>query len=99
PTTTPTNTPTNTPTTTPTSTPTNTPTNTPTRTPTPTPTCPAITVSRTGGGTFPAGTYNTAYTGQSVTASGGTGSYSFIVSSGTFPSALSLPIARALTAP
>ncbi len=53
-------------------------------------TCPVITVSRTGGGSFPTGTFNTAYTGQSVTATGGGGSYTFAVTSGALPTGLSL---------
>ena len=51
-------------------------------------TCPTITVSRTGGGAFPAGNYNTAYTGQSVTASGGSGFYTFAVTAGALPTGL-----------
>ncbi|HUP63462.1 MAG TPA: putative Ig domain-containing protein [Thermoanaerobaculia bacterium] len=47
--------------------------------------CPVITVSRTGGGAFPAGTFNVAYAGESFTASGGTGPYTFAVTAGTFP--------------
>jgi len=53
-------------------------------------TCPTITVARTGGGSFPAGIFNTAYTGQSVTASGGSGSYTFAVTVGSLPTGLSL---------
>jgi hypothetical protein len=53
-------------------------------------TCPTITVTRNGGGAFPAGTYNVAYTGQSVTATGGTGPYSFVVATGALPTNLSL---------
>jgi VCBS repeat-containing protein len=53
-------------------------------------TCPVITVARNGGGLFPAGTFNTAYNGQSFTASGGTAAYTFAVVSGTFPTGLSL---------
>src|SRR6185369_3593223 len=50
----------------------------------------SITPARTGGGSFPAGTVGTAYAGQSFTASGGTGPYTFAVTSGTFPTNLSL---------
>ncbi|HSP15269.1 MAG TPA: putative Ig domain-containing protein [Thermoanaerobaculia bacterium] len=53
-------------------------------------TCPPIAVTRTGGGSFPAGTAGTAYAGQSFTASGGTGPYTFTVTSGTFPPGLTL---------
>ena len=53
-------------------------------------TCPSITVARTGGGSFPAGTFNTAYAGQSVMASGGTAPYSFAVTSGALPGSVSL---------
>ena len=53
-------------------------------------TCPSITVTRNGGGAFPAGTFNVAYTGQSVTASGGTGPYTFVVATGALPTNLSL---------
>jgi hypothetical protein len=51
---------------------------------------PAITVARSGGGSFPAGTYNVAYAGQSVTATGGDGSFTFALTGGTFPSGLNL---------
>ena len=50
----------------------------------------AITPARAGGGSFPAGTIGSAYTGQSFTASGGTGPYTFAVTGGTFPTNLSL---------
>jgi hypothetical protein len=60
-------------------------------------TCATITVSRTGGGAFPAGTYNTPYTGQSVTASGGSGSYTFAVTAGALPAGLSLSSAGAIS--
>src|SRR5207244_2611930 len=53
-------------------------------------TCPTITPARTGGGSFPAAIFNTAYSGQSFTASGGAGPYTFAVTGGTFPSGLSL---------
>ena len=51
---------------------------------------PAIIVSRSSGGSFPAGTYNAAYTSQSVTATGGDSSFTFAVTSGTLPSGLGL---------
>ncbi|MEA2568906.1 MAG: hypothetical protein QOI24_907, partial [Acidobacteriota bacterium] len=60
-------------------------------------TCPTITVTRTGGGSFPAATFNTVYAGQSVTASGGGGSYSFAVTAGTFPTGLSLASGGGIT--
>ena len=53
-------------------------------------TCPTITVARTGGGSFPAGIFNTAYTGQSVTASGSAGPFTFAVTLGSLPTGLSL---------
>jgi len=55
-------------------------------------TCPTINVTRNGGGAFPNGTYNSAYTGQSFTASGPplVGAYTFAVTGGTFPTNLSL---------
>ena len=53
-------------------------------------TCSTITVTRNGGGTFPAGVFNSAYTGQSFTATGGTGPYAFAVTAGTFPPGLTL---------
>jgi large repetitive protein len=53
-------------------------------------TCPAITVTRNGGGSFPAGMFNVAYNGESVTASGGSGSYTFAVATGSLPTNLSL---------
>ena len=54
--------------------------------------CPTITVARTGGGSFPAATFNVAYgTGQSVTASGsGATPYTYQVTSGALPSGLTL---------
>jgi hypothetical protein len=52
--------------------------------------CPVITVARTGGGAFPNGTFNAAYTGQSFTGSGGTAPYTFAVTAGTFPTGLTL---------
>jgi len=52
--------------------------------------CPVIGVARTGGGAFPAGTFNTAYTGESFAGSGGTAPYTFAVTSGTFPTGLTL---------
>src|SRR5204863_1110372 len=45
-------------------------------------TCSVITVARTGGGSFPAAVFGVAYTGQSVTASGGTSPYTFAVTGG-----------------
>jgi len=53
-------------------------------------TCPAITPARTGGGTFPAGVFNTVYAGGSFTATGGAGPYTFAVTAGTFPTGLTL---------
>jgi len=53
-------------------------------------TCPTITAARTGGGAFPAGIFNTAYNGQSFTATGGTGPYTFAVTGGTFATGLNL---------
>jgi hypothetical protein len=54
-------------------------------------TCPAIAVSRNPSGvSFPQGMYNTAYTGESVIASGGSGSYTFAVTSGSLPTSLLL---------
>ena len=58
--------------------------------------CPTITVTRTGGGSFPAGIYNTAYTGQSVTASGSSG-FTFGVTVGALPTGLSLAMAGAIS--
>jgi len=60
-------------------------------------TCPVITVSRSGGGSFPAGIFNSAYTGQSVTASGGTGPYTFTLTSGSLPTGLSLASGGAIS--
>ena len=60
-------------------------------------TCPAITVARTGGGSFPAGTFNTAYVGQSVTASGGSGPYTFAVTMNALPTGLSLSSGGAIS--
>src|SRR5262249_56719106 len=92
---TPSNTPTRTPTSTntatntATNTPTNTATVTPTPTITPTPTCAPITVSRLGGGSLLAGVYNVAYS-DSLTASGGTGPYTFTLIAGATPTGISL---------
>ena len=60
-------------------------------------TCPAITVARNGGGSFPAGTFNTAYVGQSMTASGGLGPYTFTVTAGALPTNLSLSSGGAIS--
>jgi hypothetical protein len=49
--------------------------------------CPTITVDPP---TLPSGTIGTAYAGGPVTASGGTGPYTFAVTSGTFPTGLTL---------
>jgi len=52
--------------------------------------CPTITVTRTGGGIFPAGTIGSAYS-QSVTASGSNGTpYTFSVTGGALPAGLTL---------
>ncbi|MBB5033349.1 putative Ig domain-containing protein [Prosthecobacter vanneervenii] len=51
-----------------------------------TPACPAIVVSPT---TLPSGSINTAYS-QTISASGGNGTYTYSVSSGTLPAGLSL---------
>jgi len=59
--------------------------------------CPAITVSRTGGGSFPAASYNVSYTGQSLSASGGTAPYTFTKSSGNLPTGISLSSSGALS--
>ncbi len=60
-------------------------------------TCPTITVTRTGGGSFPAATFNAAYAGQSVTASGGAAPYTFAVTGGTFPPGLMLAAAGTIS--
>ena len=60
-------------------------------------TCPTINVTRNGGGAFPAGTFNTAYAGQSVVASGGSGTYTYAVFSGSLPTGLSLSAAGAIS--
>jgi len=60
-------------------------------------TCPTITVARTGGGSFPAGIFNTAYTGQSVTASGSAGPFTFAVTLGSLPTGLSLSSGGAIS--
>src|SRR5207253_3503384 len=60
-------------------------------------TCPTITVTRNGGGSFPAGTFNTAYLGQSLTASGTAGPYTFAVTGGSFPGGLSLASTGAIS--
>ncbi|HMC70510.1 MAG TPA: putative Ig domain-containing protein, partial [Mycobacteriales bacterium] len=60
-------------------------------------TCPTITVTRNGGGSFPQGTISSAYTGQSVLASGGSGTYTFAVTSGALPNSLSLSSAGAIS--
>ena len=59
-------------------------------------TCPVITVTRNGGGSFPAGVFNTAYTGQSVTASP-VSTYTFAVTSGSLPTGLSLASGGAIS--
>ncbi|MGA8807234.1 MAG: putative Ig domain-containing protein, partial [Thermoanaerobaculia bacterium] len=59
-------------------------------------TCPTITVTRNGGGSFPAGVFNTAYTGQSVTASPSS-TYTFAVTSGSLPTGLSLSSGGAIS--
>ncbi len=51
--------------------------------------CPTITVSPAAGA-LPAGTANTAYVGQTFTASGGAGPYTFSVGSGSLPDGLTL---------
>ena len=60
-------------------------------------TCPTITVARTGGGAFPAGTISTAYVGQSVVAAGGSGTYTYAIFSGSLPTGLSLSAAGAIS--
>jgi hypothetical protein len=60
-------------------------------------TCAPLTVARTGGASFPAGMYNTAYTGQSVVATGGGGSYTYAITSGALPTSLSLSSAGAIS--
>ena len=62
-------------------------------------TCPTITVSRNGGGSFPNGIFNTAYTGQSVVASptGGGEVYTFAVTLGSLPTGLSLSSSGAIS--
>jgi VCBS repeat-containing protein len=60
-------------------------------------TCPPITVARNGGGSFPTGTYNTSYSGQSVVASGGSGTYTFAKTSGNLPTGLSISSAGAIS--
>ncbi len=52
-------------------------------------TCPTITVTRTGGGSFPNGIFNAAYTGQSASASPA-GTYTFAVTAGALPNGLTL---------
>jgi hypothetical protein len=59
-------------------------------------TCPTITVSRNGGGSFPAGIFNTAYTGQSVTATPAS-TYTFAVTLGALPTGLSLSSGGAIS--
>jgi len=60
--------------------------------------CPTITVGRTGGGTFPQGTYNVAYSSQSATASGSNGTpYNFTISLGALPTGLSMSTAGAIS--
>jgi large repetitive protein len=54
-------------------------------------TCPTITVTRNGGGSFPTATFNVAYPGgNSFTASGGSGSYTFAYNGGTPPPGINL---------
>jgi len=60
-------------------------------------TCPTITVARTGGGSFPAGIFNTAYTGQSVVASGSAGPFTYAVTVGALPTGLSLSSGGAIS--
>ena len=60
-------------------------------------TCPTITVTRNPSGAFPAGTFNTAYVGQSVIASGGSGTYTYAIFSGSLPTGLSLSAAGAIS--
>ncbi len=59
-------------------------------------TCPTITVTRNGGGSFPAGIFNTAYSGQSVTAAPAS-TYTFAVTLGAMPTGLSLSSAGAIS--
>jgi hypothetical protein len=61
-------------------------------------TCPTITVTRTGGGSFPAGTFSTAYIGQSVAASGSAGTpFTFAVTAGALPGGLALATGGAIS--
>jgi large repetitive protein len=53
-------------------------------------TCPTITVTRNPSGSFPNAVFNSAYTGESVIASGGTGPYTFQVTAGALPTNLAL---------
>jgi len=60
--------------------------------------CPTITVSRTGGGSFPAATFGSPYGGQSFTATGSSGTpYTFAVTGGTFPSGLAVASSGAIS--
>jgi hypothetical protein len=60
-------------------------------------TCPTITVSRSGGGSFPAGVFNTAYpASQNVTASPAS-TYTFAVTSGSLPTGLALSSAGVIS--
>ncbi|HEY2090521.1 MAG TPA: putative Ig domain-containing protein [Thermoanaerobaculia bacterium] len=61
-------------------------------------TCPTITVSRTGGGTtMSQGVYTTAGYSDSVTATGGSGTYTYAIHSGSLPTGLSLSSAGAIS--
>ncbi len=60
-------------------------------------TCPTITPARSGGGSFPSGTYNIAYAGQSFVATGGGGTYTFAVTGGALPTGLSLSSGGAIS--
>jgi hypothetical protein len=53
--------------------------------------CFPLTVTRNGGGSFPAGIFNAAYPGgNSVIATGGSGTYSYAITAGSLPTSMSL---------
>jgi hypothetical protein len=61
--------------------------------------CPAMTLDRTGGGSFPSATFNVSYgSGQSVTATGSSATpYAYAVTSGSLPEGLTLSTAGVLS--